>query len=204
MNLILLGPAGRRQGHPGQAARADARPCAALDRRHAARRGRLGQRARPQVKAIMDAGQLVPDDIIIEMIAERIAQPDCATASSSTAFRAPCRRPRRSTRCWPSSAEARPCDPDGGRRGGAGRAHLRPLHLPQLRRQLSRPLSTGRGPTASATSAAAPTRAPRRRPARGGRDPASPPIAIRPRRSCPITASAAFCARSTAWPTSTR
>src|SRR5262249_10080080 len=34
----------------------------------------LGQR----VKAIMESGALVPDDIIIEMIAERIAQPDAA------------------------------------------------------------------------------------------------------------------------------
>ena len=31
----------------------------------------------------------------------------------------------------------------------------RPVYLPQMRRQLSRPLSTVRGPTASATSAAA-------------------------------------------------
>jgi adenylate kinase len=31
-----------------------------------------------RLKAIMDAGHLVPDEIIIEMIAERIAQPDCA------------------------------------------------------------------------------------------------------------------------------
>jgi adenylate kinase len=30
------------------------------------------------VKAIMEAGQLVPDDIMIEMISQRIDQPDCA------------------------------------------------------------------------------------------------------------------------------
>ncbi len=34
----------------------------------------LGKR----VKAIMDAGELVPDDVILALIRERIAQPDCA------------------------------------------------------------------------------------------------------------------------------
>ena len=51
-----------------------------------------------KVKAIMDAGQLVPDDIMIALIAQRIDRARLAArASSSTAFRAPCRRPRRST-----------------------------------------------------------------------------------------------------------
>ena len=31
-----------------------------------------------QAKAVMDAGQLVSDDIIIGLVKERIAQPDCA------------------------------------------------------------------------------------------------------------------------------
>jgi adenylate kinase len=31
-----------------------------------------------QAKSIMDAGRLVPDEIMIHLIAERIAQPDCA------------------------------------------------------------------------------------------------------------------------------
>ena len=31
-----------------------------------------------EAKGYMDAGQLVPDDVIIRVVAERIAQPDCA------------------------------------------------------------------------------------------------------------------------------
>ncbi|MGH6793524.1 MAG: adenylate kinase, partial [Methyloceanibacter sp.] len=36
--------------------------------------GPLGQ----QAKKIMDAGQLMPDSLMVEMISERIGQPDCA------------------------------------------------------------------------------------------------------------------------------
>ncbi len=40
-----------------------------------------------EASAIMEAGGLVPDEVVIKLIAERIAQPDCATASFSTASR---------------------------------------------------------------------------------------------------------------------
>ncbi len=48
-----------------------------------------------EAKAVMDSVALVSDDLIINLVKERIAQPTAKAASCSTGSHAPFRRPTR-------------------------------------------------------------------------------------------------------------
>jgi adenylate kinase len=77
MNVILVGPPGAGKGTQAKAleARMGLKHIASGDllRRAMREQTELGRVARSYV----DKGELVPDDVVIEMIIERIYQPDC-------------------------------------------------------------------------------------------------------------------------------
>ena len=78
MKLILLGPPGAGKGTQAEILSKDlAIPTISTGNilRAAVKAGTpIGRKA----KAFMDAGKLVPDEVIIQIVAQRIAQPDCA------------------------------------------------------------------------------------------------------------------------------
>ena len=78
MNIIFLGPPGAGKGTQAQ------RICAALDIPQISTGDILRRAIKEQTptglkaKSFIDEGKLVPDDVIIDIVKERLAQPDCA------------------------------------------------------------------------------------------------------------------------------
>jgi len=78
MNLILLGPPGAGKGTQAEAI-TKRRGLVQLSTGDMLRQAvKAGTAVGQEASAIMEAGGLVPDEIVIKIIAERIAAPDCA------------------------------------------------------------------------------------------------------------------------------
>ncbi|MBF35231.1 MAG: adenylate kinase [Hyphomonadaceae bacterium] len=78
MRLILLGPPGAGKGTQAQriVARHDIPQLSTGDMLRAA--VAAGTEVGKRAKALMDAGELVPDDVVNAIVSDRIEQPDCA------------------------------------------------------------------------------------------------------------------------------
>ena len=97
MNLILLGAPGAGKGTQAEII-SDHLQIPTISTGNIIREAlKSGTEMGVKAKSYMDAGQLVPDEVVIGIIQDRLAQDDAKTASFWMASRAPFRRPRRWT-----------------------------------------------------------------------------------------------------------
>ena len=79
MDILLLGPPGRRQGHPGRILLAERSACpSSPPATCSATRSSAARRSACKAKAVMEAGHLVSDDIILGVVREELAKPEAA------------------------------------------------------------------------------------------------------------------------------
>ena len=165
-----------------------------------ARGTEVGKRA----QAIMAAGELVPDEVVIGIVADRLAEPDAARGFVLDGFPRTVAQAEALDGVLEAAGRGiRPGDRAGRRRRGAGGAHRRPLRVRRLRRRLSRYVPADGGPRRLRPLRQPQPRAPQGRPARGrARAPRGLPGADGAAAAL-LRGAGGRSPRSTAWPTST-